>query len=237
MLQWMPTPTQRTVCSMPILPSSAVEDPTEPQVFRQTQALLLGITTIVLGLALVLLSLRSISGLDVRDFAWPVAIALSGWALFVRPRVVVSEDAVLLDNLVRAAEIPWERIEGTQARWNLRVLTSDGSAYGSWAISKQRPQRTGMRSMGGFGFGGGELGLRSAWRNARDAEIDTAAYRDPAERPKSAGAVALLIDERQARIAQGAPSGTAPQVAMRPAWAGIAALGAAVVLVLFTILV
>lgn len=204
-------------------------------VFRQPQALTLGIAVMVLCVLLVLLGLRSSVGLSARDVAWPLAAALAAWALFVRPRVVLSEDAVVLDNLVRAVQIPWERIEATQARWNLRVVTTGGAAFGAWAISKQRPPRSSVRSMSGFG--GGEMGLRTAFRNARDAQIDTDAYRNPGDRPKSAGAVASLIyDEQDRRAAAGSHPVSTREVRVVPAWQGIVALAAALILVVVAVL-
>lgn len=214
---------------MPSSPVSTTEDIDTPQSFRQTQALAIGFVTMTLSVLLVVLGLFSSSGLSARDVAWPLSLAVLAWALFIRPRVVISQDSVVLQNLVRDIEIPWGCIEATQARWSLRVVTSGGDAYGSWAISKQRPPRSGLRSMSGFG--GGEMGLRTAFRNARDTEIDTEAFRNPPDRPKSAGAVAMLIDQEQdRRVQQGNAKGGTGDVRVTPAWLGIAAIGVALVL-------
>ncbi|MDQ2850232.1 PH domain-containing protein [Dermatophilaceae bacterium Sec6.4] len=224
---------------MPNSPAQTSERTDTPEVFRQAQALVLGYATISLCALIVLLSLRSDAGIGFLEVMWPLAIALVAWALFVRPSVEITDDAVILRNLVRDVRIPWERIEATQARWNLRVVTEGGAAYGSWAVSKQRPRVAGMHRMGGgLGLGGGGgMGLRSAWRNARDTEIDTDAYRNPVQRPKSAGAVAVLIDERCAGSAAkiGQPTtkravDMARGVAITPAWRNIAFFVVAVVL-------
>lgn len=189
----------------------------------------------VLCVLLVVMGLFSSSGLSVRDVTWPLSLVVLAWALFVRPRVLVSQDCVVLQNLVRDVEIPWDRIDATQARWNLRIVTRGGKSYGSWAISKQRPPRNGLRSMSGFG--GGEMGLRTAFRNARDHEIDTEAFRNPPDRAKSAGAIAVLIDEEQDRRLQhsGSPIATG-DIVVKPAWLGIAALAVALVLILLAVL-
>ena len=220
---------------MPSRSVSTTEDTDTPQSFRQTQALAIGYVTAVLCVLLVVLGLFSSAGLSVRDVAWPLSLAVLAWALFIRPRVVVSPDSVVLQNLVRDVEIPWNRIASTQARWNLRIITGSGDAYGSWAISKQRPPRTGLRSMSGFG-GGGEMGLRTAFRNARDTEIDVEAFRNPPNRPKSAGAVAVLIDEEQdRRVQQGTAKNETHDVRVSPAWPGIAAVGVALVLLVIAV--
>lgn len=208
------------------------------RVVRQTQALLLGFGTIVLCALIVLLSLRSSAGIALAEVAWPGAVALCAWVLFVRPSVELTDEAVVLRNLVRDVQIPWSRIEATQARWNLRVITDGGAAYGSWAVSKQRPKVSGAQRMGGglgLGGGGGNMGLRSAWRNARDAEIDTEAYRNPAQRPKSAGALSVQIDAEQA-TAQHSSKAATGAVRVTPAWSNIAPLGVAVALIIVALL-
>ncbi len=220
---------------MPSSPVATTAETATPQSFRQTQALAIGFVTMVSCALLVVLGLFSSAGLSVGDVTWPLSLALLAWALFVRPRVVIRKDAVLLQNLVRDVQIPWDRIDATQARWNLRVVTGGGATYGSWAISKQRPPRSGLRSMSGVG--GGEMGLRTAFRNARDHEIDTEAFRNPPDRPKSAGAIAVLIDQEQdRRVGSGrATSGTA-DVRVTAAWPGIAAVGMALALLVIAVL-
>lgn len=223
---------------MPTSPPQTAERTDARRVVRQTQALALGFGTIVLCALIVLLSLRSSVGLGLREVLWPAAIAMFAWVLFVRPSVELTDEAVVLRNLVRDVEVPWGRIEATQARWNLRVITVGGAAYGSWAVSKQRPKVAGAQRMGGglgLGGGGGNMGLRSAWRNARDTEIDTDAYRNPIQRPKSAGAVAAQIDEERAAGQQSRPKPDAT-VRVTPAWANIAPLGVAVALIVIALL-
>lgn len=187
---------------------------------------------------IVLLSVGSSAGLGVREVLWPAAIALFAWVLFVRPSVELTDEAVVLRNLVRDVQIPWSRIEATQARWNLRVITDGGAAYGSWAVSKQRPKVVGGQRMGGgLGLGGGgNMGLRSAWRNARDTKIDVEAYRNPAQRPKSAGAVAVQIDEQCAAVMHSSNAATGA-VRVTPAWSNIAPLAVGAALVLIALLV
>lgn len=230
-------PRPRTVVLMSSSPPQTSARADARRVVRQTQALLLGFATIVLCVLIVLLSLRSSAGIGLAEVVWPAAVALFAWVLFVRPSVELTDEAVVLRNLVRDVEIPWSRIEATQARWNLRVITDGGAAYGSWAVSKQRPKVVGAQRMGGgLGLGGGgNMGLRSAWRNARDTEIDTDAYRNPAQRPKSAGAVAAQIDE-QLGVAGKSPKAAIGAVRVTPAWSNIAPLGVAVALVLIALL-
>lgn len=192
----------------------------------------------MLCVLIVLLSLGSSAGLGLYDVIWPVAIALLAWGLFVRPSVELADEALVLRNLVRDVRIPWSRIGSTEARWNLRVVTDGGASYGSWAVSKQRPKVAGAARMGGglgLGGGGGNMGLRSAWRNARDAKIDTEAYRNPVQRPKSAGALAVQIDEQRAAV-QLSPRAASGAVRVTPAWSNIAPLSVAVLLIVIAVL-
>lgn len=206
--------------------------PTAPRtLFRQTGALVLGIVTIVVCAVILLLGLRSLDKLHVLDVAWPVAIALLAWAIFVRPCVVLTDEAVVIRNLVRDIHVPWRAVESTQSKWNLKVITTGGAGYGSWAITTQRRRIPRTQRMG-MGFG------NVMSRSERKEPIDAAAYLNAPERAQSAAAVSALIDERTSASAQQPDVGVRVDAGARvePAWWGIAAFAAAVVLAVVGIL-
>ncbi len=196
-------------------------------VHRQTQSVVLGGAVIVVCALILVLGLRSRSGLHPIDVIWPVALSLLAWAIFVRPAVVLTQVGVTLRNIVRETHIPWSQVDDTGSRWNLKVWTTDGASYGSWAIAAQRPHSPrAQRGMGGFG------GLGPGAPTGRD--IDAPAHLNPTQRSQSAGSVAEKVQQgrRDYDLAVGdgqvpAADGSARRV---PAWPGIAALGGAVVL-------
>ena len=198
--------------------------------FRQTGAMTLGVATIVICALILLLGLRSLHRLHLLDVLWPVAVSLFAWAVFVRPCVVLTDQAVLIRNLVRDVRIPWRAVQRTESRWNLQVITTGGAGYGSWAITRQRPKTPRVQRMGFGGLGGMS-------RAERRQPVDTAAYLNPPDRPESAAGVAARIEEDKAvfdRRPDAGSDGAGPRV--QPAWGAIAALVGAVVLVIVGIL-
>ncbi|MBO1767528.1 hypothetical protein [Allobranchiibius sp. GilTou38] len=197
------------------------------RLFRQSGAMVLGIVTIVICAVILVFGLWSMHRLHAVDIAWPIAVALLAWVLFVRPCVVLTEQAVVIHNLVRDVQIPWAAVESTQSRWNLKVVTTGGAGYGSWAITTQR-RRVPRAQRIGLGMGN----FRS--RAERKQPIDVGAYLNGPERAQSAAAVAASIDEMKAASAPQPTGDTGVRV--QPAWWGIAALGAAVVLIVVGLL-
>lgn len=192
----------------------------------------LGIVTIAVCALILLLGVRTLGRLHVLDVALPVAVAVFAWAIFVRPCVVLTDQAIVIRNLVRDVQIPWQCVKSTQSRWNLKVITTGDAGYGSWAITSQRRRTPRVQRLG---FGGG--GIMPS-RAERRQPIDTAAYRNAPERPQSAAAVAARIGEEKALFDQRPTDlGTGDAVVrVQPAWWGIAALVGAVVLVVVGIL-
>jgi hypothetical protein len=54
------------------------------------------------------------------------------WMLFGAPAVRIDDDAVTLDNVVRAVHIPWDQVDDVEAGLSLRIRTPSG-AFSSWA--------------------------------------------------------------------------------------------------------
>ena len=207
-------------------PLARTPEATAPrQLLRQSGAMVLGIVTIAVCALILLLGLRSLHRLQPLDVTWPVAVALFAWVVFVRPCIVLTEEAVEIRNLVRDVRIPWRAVDRTESRWNLHVITTGGAGYGSWAITRQRPKTPRVQRMG---FGG----LTGMSRAERRAPIDTAAYLDPPDRPESAAGVATRIGEQRAAFAERPDAGADDAGArVQPAWWAIGALLAAVLLI------
>lgn len=84
---------------------------------------------------------------------WPVAGALVVWVIFLRPCVQLTQQGVVMRNLVRDVRFGWPAIDLIEQRWNLKIFDEHGKGYGSWAITSQRPSRSVAR--GGLKAGPG----------------------------------------------------------------------------------
>ena len=161
----------------------ATETPTMQHVFRQRSSLGLAAVCGVTGLLLLLSLARNWADYPRPSFAaWVVFGLAVAWAIFVRPVVLVDIGGVTLRNVVRDVHIPWSRVTGVTARWNLRVLVGD-RGYNAWAISSQVERPKGAQ--------GGIFGIPLPGRLNRAARADAG---PSATQPKiTAQSVALLI--------------------------------------------
>lgn len=110
-----------------------------------------------------------------------LAVVGAVYLSLIRPSVRLSADGVRLDNLVREVRLTWPAVDMLEDRWNLKVVTPDGAAYSSWAISAQRPTMSGGVS-----------------QNAAGSMVPTGTSSVPmgqSHRTGSAGAVAAAIEE------------------------------------------
>lgn len=198
------------------------------QVYRQTGMLVSGVLLTIACLIIAVLMLVSDGLSRPRELLWPIAGLLVVWVVFVRPCVVLTQEGVLLRNLVRDVLFRWPAVELVHERWNLKVSSPDDRTYGSWAIAAQRPKRPG-RGAGGFtGLGriGGGGGMRTP-------EIESVEFTD---RPASAAGVAGAIRRGRAdhddAVARGLGLSAAAELTVRPAGDALAALVAALLCVL-----
>jgi hypothetical protein len=63
---------------------------------------------------------------------WAAAVAVTIWAVYWRPRIVVEDDGVLLVNVVRTIRVPWQAIRSIETRWTLTLVT-DAGRFAAWA--------------------------------------------------------------------------------------------------------
>ena len=169
--------------------------------FRQRGAYVTG--WVLVGVfVVVLVALAVASGLEVGATAFLLAAAGVVWLILVRPAVRLSADGVRLENLVRDIRMTWPAVDMTEARWNLKVVSPEGDAYSSWAISAQRPKMTG----GVTPTPGGQLLPTTGTDVPMGQE----------HRSGSAGAVASAIDEAKAdyerAVAKGAIAEQKPEI-------------------------
>lgn len=172
------------------------------------------------------------SGLDhPAQLLWPLAGLLVVWVIFLRPCVQLTQAGVVMRNIVRDVRCGWPSIDLIEQRWNLKVYDAQGKGHGSWAVTAQRPRRTGRRGGGMVSMLGGGLGPRSV-----EPEDPTKVLQP---RPGSAAGVAEQIRAAQVDYAgavQRDPSVRAKEefVAV-PAWPAILALVVAVIFVVVAV--
>ena len=71
-------------------------------------------------------------------------VALSVWALFWRPAVVVSDGGVLVRNPLRSTHVPWPTYRGLTVQWSLVLHTTDGDVT-AWAAPRSSGTAARMR--------------------------------------------------------------------------------------------
>lgn len=187
---------------------------------------------IVLAVTCVVFVLLVLFGSSSRvDLLWPLAGLLGVWVIFLRPCVQMTQAGVVMRNIVRDVRCGWPSIDLIEQRWNLKVYDAHGNGFGSWAITAQRPRRTGRRGGGVGSVLGGRLG-------PRDIEPE-----DPTKilqpRPGSAAGVAEQIRAGQLDYADAVKRDPTMQAeeefAVMPAWPAIGALVLAVLFVVVAI--
>ena len=140
--------------------------------------------------------------------AWLLVGLGWAWALFLRPRVEVTTDGVILANVVRDVTIPWPLVEDVRTRWNLEVFTHD-RGYTAWAISTQVTRPRSALAGGPFGMLGGR---RS--RGLRSDDPDSAMGGGSAK--ASSGVTSKAVAEVIARTSQEHAEAVASGVLPRP---------------------
>lgn len=157
------------------------EDPKSPvRTFRQRGAVATGWFLIAV-FVVVLVAISVGAGPELSACLLLLAVIGAVYLVLIRPAVRISARGVKLENLLRDVDLTWPAVDMLEDRWNLKVVTPDGTAYSSWAISAQRPKMTGGVSQTAGGSlvptGTSDVPLGQAHRSA------------------SAGAVAAAIDE------------------------------------------
>ena len=120
---------------------------------------------------------------------WLALTALSCWATFWRPEVVVDDGGIHVVNVFRTIDVPWPSLRAVDTKWALTLITDHGR-FTAWAApapgrrSAARHDRgdlrrlpSGMRVAGairpgdlpGSESGSAALLIRRRWERLRDA--------------------------------------------------------------------
>lgn len=67
-----------------------------------------------------------------------VALLVLVWVVLLRPLVELHTDRVVLRNLVRDVEVPFDRLGDVGHQWALELIDTSGRTHSSWAVPKQR---------------------------------------------------------------------------------------------------
>jgi len=179
----------------------------EVEKYHQSGSRVLG----VVGLALALLALvnTAADGVSRGDVAWLGGLAVMGtlsWAALVRPQVRLTDEDLVLRNMLETVTLPLAAID-TVAVGRMLVVVAGDRKFISPAVA--RPQREVMRG------------------RPRQGDRDAAQLPDFVE-----DRVRARVDDARARLASRRGE-LAPDVRREPAWVeiGLLALGALVLLV------
>ncbi|WP_062461570.1 hypothetical protein [Demequina soli] len=153
------------------------------------------------------------------------AVALFGWAAFLRPHVAAGEDAVEIHNVTQTASVAYARLESLDTRWSLEAVGDDGTKVGAFAAPAP--------------------GARAARRPARPEEAESAAAgvamvgragdRIGTPSGDAAAMVRARLDAWRAAHPDAAPAAgdASPAVVRRPDWIGIGAMTAGTALAIW----
>lgn len=198
--------------------------------FAPTSGRVLGIITLVIGLAVIvdiIVEWRSLEGLT----AGAVVIALGAvvWSSMVRPSVVAYEEILVLRNFIRDIWIPWRLVKNAEVKPVLTINTTDGQAFRSVALGATGADRRAMwkararaaEADRGVASSAGPLGGRST---------SPAGPPGPAAAPHESSAMraATRVEVMAEKYADSAPEGD--QIVRTWAWPEIAVFCVAVVI-------
>ncbi|WP_062519767.1 hypothetical protein [Demequina silvatica] len=104
------------------------------QIYRARTSTMWGWSAIGIGVLVAVLHVASVG------FAYAhgglglgAAIALFGYAAFLRPHVAAAEDRVEVHNVTQTVVVPFERLESLDTRWTFEAVGDDGSKVGAFA--------------------------------------------------------------------------------------------------------
>ncbi len=113
----------------------------------------IGVTVLVAAIAVVSLVVVAISA-GITDtlltLPWMALLVTCCWAIFWRPKVVVSDAGVRLVNVARTIDVPWPALVDVETRYTLTLQTTYGrfAAWAAPAPGAGSALRTAVRSRG-----------------------------------------------------------------------------------------
>lgn len=175
-----------------------------PTVFRTGSArALAGVVMALCVFGVALGMVRSGAGTLWTAGPWAAAIAVTIWAVYWRPRVVIRDEEVQLVNILRTVSIPWTAIRSVDTKWTLTLVTDDGR-FAAWASPGP----------------GGMAKARAAQRARREeARLGSLSMFGGRTLPVAARAsVADVINERWAKTQAGETASAASSAAPTISW-------------------
>jgi hypothetical protein len=126
---------------------------------------------VVAGLSVVsTLTLRGAAGL-LSGTAVPAFAAVIVWALFWRPALEVSDDALTVVGVLRTTHVPWPCLTSVDKSWSLRLVTTEG-AVTVWAVPVRGVAAARSATRGGSERAGDVPGRAAADADEAAAEIE-----------------------------------------------------------------
>ncbi|WP_156160805.1 hypothetical protein [Demequina maris] len=193
------------------------------QIYRARSSVLWGWVAIAIGVVVAVVHMANVGFAHAHGgLGLGAALALFGWAAFLRPHVAAGEDRVELHNVTQVATVPFARLSDLGTRWSLEAVGDDGRTVGAFAAPAP--------------------GAAASKRHERAAEagsIDKAEYARAGDVPgtPSGDAAALVHDAWDAwRAAGGEAGGEGPSITRTPDWIGVAAVAAGTILAIWGLL-
>ena len=95
----------------------------------------------LIGVALVIIYAMTQRGFSIVALSSAILISLFAWLVAIRPAILVSEDALTIQNVFKKYKIPWSSITQISAPLLLSIRTEDGRKISAWAISSSGSDR------------------------------------------------------------------------------------------------
>ncbi len=95
----------------------------------------------LIGMALVIIYAMTQRGFSIVALSTAILISLFAWLVAIRPAILVSVDALTIQNVFKKYEIPWSSITQISAPLLLSIRTEDGRKISAWAISSSGSDR------------------------------------------------------------------------------------------------
>jgi hypothetical protein len=101
--------------------------------YRSWETLALGWALI--GVALVIVFAVSKNGFSAIALSVAVLIVVFAWLVAIRPAIIVLENVLVIQNVLKRHEIPWPQVAQISSTMLITVTTSGGKKISAWAIS------------------------------------------------------------------------------------------------------
>ncbi|WP_062310828.1 hypothetical protein [Demequina rhizosphaerae] len=193
------------------------------QTYRARSSALWGWLAIAIGVVVAVVHVANVGfGYAHGGLGLGAALALFGWAAFLRPHVAAGEGRVEFHNVTQVATVPFARLSDLGTRWSLEAVGDDGRTVGAFAAPAP-----------------GAAASKRHERAAEGGSIDKAEYARAGDVPgtPSGDAAALVHDAwDEWRAAGGEAGGEGASITRTPDWIGLVAVVAGTALAIWGLL-